>query len=92
MSTPELLSELDRLGVRLEADGDRLRYSPRSALTPELFARLKAHKAELLALLRGALTVPADIDLADAAAVWQAALARLAGDPSLPADVLAAVR
>ena len=52
MNTPELLSDLDRLGIRLKADGERLRYYPRSALTPDLLGRLKAHKADLLALLQ----------------------------------------
>jgi len=52
MSTAELLLDLGRVGIRLEADGERLRYCPRSALTPDLLDRLKAHKAELLALLR----------------------------------------
>jgi len=45
------MADLARLGIKLEADGDRLRYSPRSAVTPELAKRMKAHKAELLALL-----------------------------------------
>jgi hypothetical protein len=57
MSAAELLSDLGRLGIRLEADGERLWYCPRSALTPELLGRLKAHKAELLAMLRPAPTV-----------------------------------
>jgi hypothetical protein len=52
MSAAELLLDLDRLGIQLEADGERLRYFPRSALTPDLLARLKAHKADLLAMLR----------------------------------------
>jgi TubC N-terminal docking domain len=54
MSAAELLADLDRLGIRLEADGDRLRYHPRSALTPELLDRLKAGKADVLAILRPA--------------------------------------
>ena len=54
MSAAELLLDLGRLGIRLEAHGERLRYCPRSALTPDLLDRLKAHKAELLALLRPA--------------------------------------
>ena len=58
MSAAELLLDLGRLGIRLEADGDRLRYSPRSALTPDLANRLKAHKAELLAMLRPAPEAP----------------------------------
>jgi hypothetical protein len=46
-----LLSELDRLGVELRAHGDRLRYAgPAEAVTPELLARLKAYKSELLSL------------------------------------------
>ena len=54
MSAAELLANLDRLGVRLEAHGDRLRYQPRSALTPDLLVRPKAHKADVLAMLRPA--------------------------------------
>jgi hypothetical protein len=51
VSTGQLLSELDRLGVELRAHGGRLRYAgPEEALTPELLDRLKAHKAELLSL------------------------------------------
>ncbi|MSR60039.1 MAG: hypothetical protein EXS05_20770 [Planctomycetaceae bacterium] len=52
MSATELLLDLARLGIRLEASGNRLRYHPRSALTPDLANRLIAHKAEILASLR----------------------------------------
>jgi len=51
MSAAELLLDLGRLGIQLEADGERLRYFPRSALTPDLLDRLKANKAELLAAI-----------------------------------------
>jgi hypothetical protein len=51
MSAASLLLDLRRLGIRLEADGERLRYFPRSALTPDLLDQLKAHKADLLALI-----------------------------------------
>jgi hypothetical protein len=51
MSANDLLSELGRQGIRLEADGGRLWCYPPEALTPDLLARLKAHKAELLAIL-----------------------------------------
>ena len=51
MSAADLLLDMGRLGIRLEADGERLRYFPRSALTPDLLDRLKAHKGELLATL-----------------------------------------
>lgn len=49
-----LLAELESLGVRLEVDGDRLRYdAPRGAMTPELLTRLREAKHHLLdALLR----------------------------------------
>jgi len=52
MTATRLMADLVRLGIRLEAHGDRLRYSPRSAVTPELAERLKAHKDDLLAILR----------------------------------------
>ena len=51
MSAAELFLDLGRLGIRLEADGERLRYFPRSALTPDLLDRLKVNKAELLAAI-----------------------------------------
>jgi hypothetical protein len=47
----DLLSDVARLGIHLEARGDVLRCHPRSAVTPELAERLKAAKAELLAWL-----------------------------------------
>jgi len=52
MSAADLLLDLGRLGIRLEAHGERLRYFPRSALTPDLLARLQAHKADVVAMLR----------------------------------------
>jgi hypothetical protein len=52
MNAGELFSKLARLGIRLKAEGDRLRFAPRSAVTPDLADRMKAHKAELLAMLR----------------------------------------
>ena len=48
MSADDLIADLTRLGVRLEAHGDRLRYSPRSAVAPVLLDRMKTHKSELL--------------------------------------------
>ncbi len=47
------MADLDRLGIRLEAHGDRLGYFPRSAVTPDLARGMKARKPELLAALRG---------------------------------------
>ncbi|ACB75253.1 non-ribosomal peptide synthetase [Opitutus terrae] len=53
MSAPALLEELARLRVELWVeDGTRLRYrAPVGALTPEYLARLKQHKAEIIAAL-----------------------------------------
>ena len=82
---------LARLGIRIEAHGDRLRYSPRSAVTPDLADRMKAHKAELLAILHRDPNAPT-IDLTDATAVWQAALDRLSLDQLIPRDVTEALR
>ena len=47
-----ILAIVARLGIVLEPRGDKLRYHPRSAMTQELAARIKANKAELLALLQ----------------------------------------
>lgn len=52
-----LLAELNHLGVELVAEGERLRYRPRQVITADMATRMKAHKAELLALL--AQTAPA---------------------------------
>lgn len=76
MTVTQLMADLTRLGIRLEAEGNRLRYWPRSAVTTDLAQRMKARKGELLAILRHDTEAPA-IDLTDAMAVWQAALDRL---------------
>lgn len=52
VSISQLLTELTRLGVRIEVQGDVLRYAPRSAVTPELASRMKTQKSELVAILR----------------------------------------
>ena len=52
MNADELLADLARRGIRLESCGERLRYSPRSAVTPDLVERLTTHKAELLVWLQ----------------------------------------
>lgn len=52
MNAVDLLAELARFGIRLEADGDRLRYFPRALVTPVLLARLQTQKAELIGPLR----------------------------------------
>ncbi len=52
MTALELLAELRAAGVRIEADGDRLRVAaPKDALTDTLRAAIATHKAELLRFL-----------------------------------------
>lgn len=91
MIAAQLMTDLARLGIRIEAHGDRLRCSPRSAVTPDLVGRLKAHKGELLAILRRDPEAPAT-RRTDANQVWQAALDRLEGDPLFPPDVMEGLR
>jgi len=56
----DLLADCDAHGIRLAlADGGGLEIdAPQDVLTPDLLARLKAHKAELLAMLRPDATAP----------------------------------
>jgi len=91
MTAAELLIDLARRGIRLEADGNQLRFSPRSAVTPDLADRLRAHKTELLAILRPEADAPS-VDHNQAAAVWQAAVDRLDGDTPLQAEILEGLR
>jgi len=84
MSIASLFSDLAQQGIQLEADGERLRYYPRSALTPGLLARLKAHKAALVAILTA--RDP------QATLLWPSALDLLAGDPQFPPNKLAGLR
>jgi hypothetical protein len=51
MTAIDLITELRSRGITLEAHGDRLRYRPAEAVTPELRAALVAHKSKLLSLL-----------------------------------------
>lgn len=46
-----LLADLRARGVELVATGDRLRFRPASAVSEDTRDALRAHKAELLALL-----------------------------------------
>lgn len=52
----DLLAECDAHGIRLAlaGDGGLTIDAPQDALTPDLLARLKSHKADLLAMLRPA--------------------------------------
>jgi hypothetical protein len=84
MSTLQLMTDLDRLGIQLEAHGDQLRYSPKAAMTPELAERVKTHKPALLVILAA--------NDVHAAVLWQAALDLLEEDPEFPPETLAACR
>ena len=53
MSAAAVLSELRRRGVELVAAGGRLRFRPVQAVSPDLVEQMRAHKAELLAILAG---------------------------------------
>ncbi len=52
MTLPQLLTVLARLGIRLQADGERLRYAPQASLTPDLAEWLRELKPAVLAYLR----------------------------------------
>jgi len=51
MTTSELLTQLARSGVRIEAHRGRLRFQPRDRVTADQLEGLRAHKAELLTTL-----------------------------------------
>ena len=51
MTAAALVAELRALGVELAPAGDRLRFRPASRVPPDLLARLRERKAEVLALL-----------------------------------------
>jgi hypothetical protein len=51
MGAPEVLAELTRLGVEVAVAGDRLRFRPQEAVTPDLLAALIEHKIDLIRLL-----------------------------------------
>ena len=53
MILPELLREIEIRGVALSSAGDRLRFRPKSRLTPELVEGLREHKAAILEALEG---------------------------------------
>ena len=65
-----ILAEAAQWGVELQARGGKLRYRPRGRMTPGLADRLKAYKAELLALLRTADAEPEQLAGSDAG-LWK---------------------
>ena len=51
MTATEILYELERRGVHLEVAGDKVRWRPKEAVTPDLVEALRQRKAEILGLL-----------------------------------------
>ena len=45
-------NELREKGIRVEVTGNNLRLTPKSKLTPELIARVRRHKAEIIKALQ----------------------------------------
>ena len=52
MNVSELLSELESRGTRVEVHGDRLRIQPPESVDEALLEAIRAHKGELVELLR----------------------------------------
>lgn len=48
---PGILADVARRGITLRAEAGKIRFRPRSAMTPDLAQRIKAHRPALLALL-----------------------------------------
>jgi len=46
-----ILADVARRGITLQAHAGKVRFRPRSAMTPDLAQRIKAHRSALLALL-----------------------------------------
>lgn len=53
LAAQDLLAQLSGMGIEIKAHGDRIRYSPRSAMSPPLLAAVKCCKTELLKILKG---------------------------------------
>ncbi len=51
MNAAAILSELDRRGVRVTADGEALVLKPKRALDAELLAHIREHKPEIIRVI-----------------------------------------
>lgn len=85
----DLLTELDRLGIQLEADGEYLRFRPREKVMADLVGWMKAHKAELLTVLAtrrtaGGLLEVAETWQAERRELWEERAAILEYDANMP--------
>ena len=52
MTSLQILSEVRRRGIELQAVGDRLRFRSMQAVPPELLSAIRTHRTELLEMLR----------------------------------------
>lgn len=82
-----LLAELHRLGIAVKADGDRLRFRPRNAVSDELLAALRQHKTEILATLTRQVESP-PTNTADVVPVFGREAQPVAGDADDPPAML----
>jgi hypothetical protein len=57
MTATLLLTQLTELGINLTLEGETLKVSPKSKLTPDLVKSLKTNKQQILFLLKGQSTV-----------------------------------
>lgn len=53
MTASDIIQELSRRGVQLEASGDRLRFRPAGVIPPDLLERIKQHKVAIIEALTG---------------------------------------
>ena len=58
VSAREIIERVERLGVRFEIVGEKLRAAPKAAISAELSEAIGAHKPEIIALLRETGPVP----------------------------------
>lgn len=77
-----LIAEARRLGLSLRADADTIHYRPKDRMTPDLAARIKAHKPEVIAVLR---SLNSDSSTADRRGGPETSAARPDGPTDAPA-------
>lgn len=53
MNAEAVISRIRDLGISLRVDGDKLKYAPKSAMSPELLTALRSQKSEIMAHLQG---------------------------------------
>jgi len=92
VSPAALIRKLQKRGVVLRRCGDRLGVRPTGKVTPDELAALRAHKAEILALLTPQPAPPLVLDTTTLREVLGADVDDLHAVGSIKLDVLAAVR